>query len=301
MNFSTNLGNQALQRDSSSLLGNQFPKCYPFIKWAGGKSQLLREISKSIPSSFDRYFEPFLGGGAVFFHLTSKENRRVTAFLSDTNQELINTYKMVKESVEELIQILRFHEKEYYKGRQEYYYKLRTSMPISYLERAARFITLNKTCFNGLYRVNSKGIFNVPIGRYKNPLICDAQNLRNVSLILRKSDTKLTVSDYKDLLSESASEGDFVYLDPPYSPVSSTANFTGYTNTGFGNEDQLQLALTFKKLHERGCKILLSNSDTPAVRKLYIGFPSTVIKANRAINSKASKRTGHTELLIRNF
>lgn len=259
------------------------------------------ETSKFIPSSFDRYFEPFLGGGATFFYLISKENRRFTAILSDINQELINAFRVVATSVEELIKILRHHEKGYYKSRQEYYYKLRTSRPVSNIERAARFITLNKTCYNGLYRVNKKGIFNVPMGRYKNPLICDAQNLRNVSLILRKSNTELRVSDYKEILNENASEDDFVYLDPPYSPLSSTANFTNYTKIGFTSQDQQRLALMFKKLDRRGCRLLLSNSNTPLIRKLYREYKVKEIHANRAINSKGSKRTGHTELLIRNY
>ncbi len=295
------MGGQAVQTESTTLLGSHFPKCYPFIKWAGGKGQLTSEISKFIPSSFDRYFEPFLGGAATFFYLVSRENRRFTAFLSDTNQELINAFRVVKESVEELIKLLRHHEKEYNKSRQEYYYKLRMSRPLSNMERAARFITLNKTCYNGLYRVNRKGIFNVPMGRYKKPLICDAQNLRNVSLTLRKSNTELKVSDYKEILNENASEDDFIYLDPPYSPLSSTANFTGYTNIGFSNEDQQQLAIIFKNLDQRGCRILLSNSNTPTIRKLYREYKATEIQANRAINSKASKRTGHTELLIHNY
>ena len=295
------MAGQAVRAESTTLLGSQFPKCYPFVKWAGGKGQLIAEISKFIPSSFDRYFEPFLGGGANFFYLVSMKNRRFTAILSDTNQELVNAFRVVSESVEELIKILRLHEKEYYKSRQEYYYRLRISKPLSDIERAARFVTLNKTCYNGLYRVNRKGLFNVPMGRYKKPLICDAQNLRNISLILRKSNTELKASDYKEILNENASEDDFIYLDPPYSPLSSTSNFTGYTNIGFSNEDQQQLALVFKKLDKRGCRILLSNSNTPTIRKLYREYTVTEIQANRAINSKASKRTGHTELLIHNY
>ncbi len=210
---------------------------------------------------------------------------------------------VIRDSVEELIKRVKHHEREYNKSRQEYYYKLRSSKPLTAIERAARFITLNKTCYNGLYRVNKNGIFNVPMGRYKNPLICDVVNLRNISITLKNSNSHLQVADYQKILIENAAEGDFIYLDPPYSPVSPTANFTGYTNTGFNNDDQLQLAELFKKLDSRGCKILLSNSDTPLIRKLYREFSSRSkeIEANRAINSKASKRSGHRELLIRNY
>lgn len=292
---------QGVQSKPKILLDSHFPRCYPFVKWAGGKGQLISEISNFIPSSFERYFEPFVGGGAIFFYLISMKNSKFTTFLSDTNEDLINTFIVIQNSPEELIKLLQHHEREYYKSRHEYYYKLRTSMPLANIERAARFITLNKTCYNGLYRVNKKGIFNVPMGRYKKPLICDAQNLRNISLILKNSNSHLKVSDYKEILIENALKGDFVYLDPPYSPVSSTANFTGYTNTGFTNEDQEQLAAIFRKLDKRGCKILLSNSNTPIIGELYREYAYTEIRANRAINSKASRRTGHTELLIRNY
>lgn len=291
---------QAVQSEHKALLGSHFPKCYPFVKWAGGKGQLITEISKFVPTAFERYLEPFVGGGASFFHLVSL-NRRFNAILSDTNEELINSYRVIRDSAEDLIKLLKHHEKEYHKSRHEYYYNLRALRPLTGIERAARFITLNKTCYNGLYRVNKRGIFNVPMGRYKNPLICDAQNLRNISVILRNTDSHLTVEDYQKILIENAAEGDFIYLDPPYSPVSRTANFTGYTNTGFSNKDQHQLAMIFKRLDKRGCRVLLSNSNTPTVRVLYGGYPHIEIRANRAINSKASKRSGHTELLIRNY
>ncbi len=219
----------------------------------------------------------------------------------NANDELINVYIVIKDSVEQLIKQLSHHEREYNKSREEYYYNLRGSRSFNSVERAAKFITLNKTCYNGLYRVNKKGLFNVPMGRYKNPMICDAQNLRNISLVLRKSNSQLMVQDYKIMLVDNAEKNDFIYLDPPYSPTSNTANFTGYTNTGFNREDQYQLADIFKKLDKRGCRILLSNSNTPVIRKLYHGYSSVEVQVNRAINSKASNRTGHTELLIRNY
>jgi len=171
------------------------------------------------------------------------------------------------------------------------------------VERAAKFITLNKTCFNGLYRVNMNGKFNVPIGRYKNPIICDSINLRNVSAALRYTKAHLNTDDYRNILHANAQEGDFVYLDPPYKPTNDTANFTGYTNTGFSDRDQEELAKTFSKLDTRGCKLLLSNSDTPLVRDLYKDFSKTTnsVSALRSINSKATNRAGHTELLICNY
>ncbi len=296
-----------MQRESLRSNQNGFdlraviPRCYPFLKWAGGKTQLLPELDRHIPTDFARYFEPFLGGGAFFFYLVSAKNLQFTAYLSDVNEELVNAYKVVKDDAEELIVLLRSHEKHYKMNPHEYYYKLRAEIKSkNNTERAARFITLNKTCYNGLYRVNRNGMFNVPIGRYKNPLICDSKNLHNVSLALRYSKAHIVVSDYTDIL-EQAGHDDFVYLDPPYRPTSSTANFTGYTNEGFTDADQKQLLDTFKKLDRRGCKVLLSNSNTPFVRELYQEFSIKEVSALRAINCKGSKRTGHTELLIRNY
>jgi DNA adenine methylase len=275
--------------------------CYPFVKWAGGKGQIIPQISQLIPAKFTRYIEPFLGGGAVYFYLSSCRNLDFAAFLSDTNIELMNVYVAIRDHAEELIKILRYHQHEYRKSPSKYFYKLRDRIRLDDLERAARFITLNKTCYNGLYRVNRNGHFNVPVGRYKNPLICDDKNIRNVSRLLRNSRTHIKSTDYEDAVMRSARSDDFVYLDPPYNPVSSTANFTGYTNNGFSTEDQYQLAKAFKKLDKRGCKLLLSNSSTPIIRELYKDYSIVEVQANRAINSKASKRVGHTELLIRNF
>ena len=171
------------------------------------------------------------------------------------------------------------------------------------IENAGRFIALNKTCYNGLYRVNSKGVFNVPMGRYKNPMICDSSNLRNISIILKNSDTHFESIDYREILETKTREGDFIYLDPPYNPISSTSNFTSYTNNKFSEKDQIELSEIFIRLHDRKCNILLSNSDTPLIRKLYRDFSDYTIsvKALRAINSKGSKRTGHRELLIKNY
>ena len=295
---------QVTQSKNDMGLRYEFPKCYPFVKWAGGKGQLLSKLDKYFPIEITRYFEPFVGGGAVFFYLVSQKNIRFNSFLSDINQELITAYKTVRDNVEELIDLLKFYEKEYTKSPTEYYYKLRTeAKPTNDVERTARFISLNKTCYNGLYRVNKSGMFNVPMGRYKNPLICDSTNLRNVSITLNHSNTDMKVGDYKEILLKNTQENDFIYLDPPYHPVSITSNFTSYTNNGFTDKDQAELAEVFKKLTDKGCKILLSNSDSEYIRHLYKEFTDRIIKtkAQRSINSKASKRKGHTELIIRNY
>ena len=290
---------------SQSRLGpyKHIPLCYPFVKWAGGKTQLLPMVDKHIPPTFNRYFEPFLGGGALFFHLSAK-NLEFISYLSDINEDLINAYKVVKDKVDDLIGLLKHHETEYKKSPHEYYYQLRANIkPLSDVESAARFIALNKTCYNGLYRVNSKGVFNVPMGRYKDPLICDSNNLPKVSTALRESKAKIRMSNYKNILLENAEEDDFIYLDPPYNPVSNTAYFTRYTDTAFKNEDQQELADVFRILNERKCKILLSNSDTHFIRSLYKDFAKYMKEVDviRAINSVASKRIGHRELLIRNY
>jgi DNA adenine methylase len=279
----------------------QTPGCHPFIKWAGGKGQLIPQIIRLIPTRFARYFEPFLGGGAVFFQLASLDRN---AFLSDINYELINAYKVIKNHVEELIPALIYHQNEYNKSPKKYYYYLRDSTGVmNKIDKAARFIALNKTCYNGLYRVNKNGLFNVPIGRYKNPIICDADNLRKMSVVLKRSGSYLGVSDYKKILVERAERDDFVYLDPPFYPISNTANFTSYTNNGFSLEDQKELATIFDELTGKGCKILLSNSNTVEIRRLYSNYShlTQVINVNRSINAIASKRAGHTELLIRNY
>jgi DNA adenine methylase len=285
-------------------LRNELPKCYPFVKWAGGKNQLLSSLDPLIPKKFTTYFEPFLGGGAVFFYLLSEKNLRFKAFLSDINEELINAFNIIKNDVEKLITILENHQRMYDRSPQDYYYKLRAqTKSFDRVESAGRFIALNKTCYNGLYRVNSKGVFNVPMGRYKNPLICDSSNLRKISIILKNSNTHFESIDYRAILETKTREGDFVYLDPPYNPINPTSNFTSYTNNKFSEKDQIELSEIFNKLHDRKCNILLSNSDTPLIRKLYHDFSDYTIsvKALRAINSKGFKRTGHRELLIKNY
>src|SRR5215469_12364782 len=273
---------------------------HPFVKWAGGKGQLLSELDKLIPSQFNRYFEPFLGGAAMFLHLASK-NMISTAYLSDTNEELIKAYVVVRDSVAELIEVLNQHQSEYDKNPSEYYYRLRELIqPTNDIEIAARFVALNKTCFNGLYRVNQNGKFNVPMGDYKKPLICDSSNLKNVSSVLRHSNAEIQCVAYREMFLN-AEANDFVYLDPPYDPVSYTSDFTAYTSNGFGRENQVQLANVFRKLLDRRCSVLLSNSNTQFIIELYSDFRFKDVNVQRAINCKGSKRAGHKELLISNY
>lgn len=272
----------------------------PFVKWVGGKRQLLkqfRELGLYPPEAFNpmtsTYYEPFVGGGAVFFDLLPKN-----AKLSDLNNELVITYNVIKSSVDELIESLQKHI-----YNKEYYLKVRAEKveDLSEIEVASRFIFLNRTGFNGLYRVNKRGQFNVPFGRYSNPIICDEDNLRRVSDALR--DTTITHQDYKNVL-ETARSGDFIYFDPPYYPISITSSFTSYTAEGFLEKEQTELRDTFVKLHEKGCFVMLSNSDTPFINKLYSGLNGITINkitAGRAINSKGTGRGKITEVLITNY
>lgn len=264
------------------------------MKWAGGKTQLLKHYTRLFPAEFNRYFEPFLGGGAVFFHMVAK-NPGLRAVLSDSNGELVNCYNMVKNELPSVIRLLKKH-----RNDKHHFYKVR-AMNVSGLtlpERAARLIFLNKTCFNGLYRVNRKGQFNVPFGRYDNPKICDEVNLRAAELAL--CNAKIVNANFESVLSQ-AKKGDFVYLDPPYQPLSTTSSFTSYTRNSFGIEDQARLAEVFKKLTDKGCYAMLSNSDTPLIRDLYDDFHIETVFANRAINSKADKRGRVAEVAILNY
>jgi DNA adenine methylase len=274
---------------------------YPFVKWAGGKAQLLNTLDKFIPLNFNNYFEPFVGGGSFFYRLIKNtKNRSFTSFLSDSNYELINAYHMIRYNLDELITSLLSHQKHYYENPIEYYYDLRATTFENQVDKASRFITLNKTCFNGLYRVNCKGLFNVPMGKFKKlPIICDENNLRNINSIINSINPKIECNDYKNALIN-ANENDFIYLDPPYKPTSDTAYFTKYTNFGFGDQDQKELVITVQDLDKRKCKILLSNSNTELIRNLYSSFDLKEVKVIRAINCKGSKRIGHTELIISN-
>ena len=273
----------------------------PFLKWAGGKTALLPELLKAAPEQIETYYEPFLGGGALFFALQA-EGRFKRAVLSDSNEELINAYIQVRDNVDQLIRALLVHQTKYRNSedRAEYYYTIRGKRLTCDLGGAANLVFLNKTCFNGLYRVNSKGGFNVPHGKYKNPTICDERNLKAVSTALRG--VTLKIADFAEAPA-SAANGDFVYFDPPYVPLSNTANFTSYTQTNFGPSEQQRLAETAATLAKQGAAVALSNSGHPDVVELYQMdcFRLSEVRARRAINSKASGRGPTREYLIQSI
>lgn len=282
-------------------------KAAPFVKWAGGKGQLLSQLQPLLPKDYQRYIEPFLGGGAVFFHLQPP-----SALLGDSNEELLQAFEVVRDQAEELMADLDAHQRGLgvsLEERKEYYYRLRAVDPdtLTAVQRASRFICLNKTGYNGLYRVNRRGQFNVPFGRYKRaPRLYDPENLRNASLLLRRAD--LRCADFEATMAE-AGPGDFIYLDPPYDPLSATANFTGYTAASFGRTEQERLAACMRQADQRGALVLLNNSDTPFIRELYEGlsikavpsFRIARVTALRAINSDPTKRKGAVELVITNY
>ena len=265
----------------------------PFLKWAGGKKQLIPQLDPLFPPEWQRYHEPFLGGGAVFFHLAAT-GRCSAARLCDINTELVMCYTAVRDNVEAVIGALHGHAEAHSKN---HFYRVRAADPtrLSQLGRAARLIYLNKTCFNGLYRVNASGKFNVPMGSYKNPQVCDESNLRAASLALAGSE--LAVAPFSGVL-RTAEPGDFVYLDPPYVPLSTTSSFTSYATVPFGEEEQRELSRLFSRLAERGCYVMLSNSNAPLVRQLYSAWTIYEVEARRAINSKGERRGAITELVV---
>lgn len=272
----------------------------PFLKWAGGKRQLLPEIRKYIPNTFAHYYEPFIGAGAVLFDLQPN-----LATINDVNHELINIYEVIRDDVDELLEDLSRH-----KNDADYFYEIRSLdrtddyALLSSVERASRLIYMNKTCYNGLFRVNSKGQFNVPFGKYKAPNIMNEEVLRDVSDYLNRANIKMLNVDFAEAVKE-AKEGDFVYFDPPYDPLSMTASFTSYSNEGFSRADQERLRDLYVALHKRGCYVLLSNSDTPFIRELYEKIDPDIevvsVQASRAINSQASKRGKIGEVLVTNI
>lgn len=269
----------------------------PFLKWAGGKYRLLKQFIKYFPYRFNRYIEPFLGGGAVFFYLWNKYRETKEYLLFDNNEELINTYKIVKNDIEKLIEILKIHHENHNK---EYYYKVRNldTVKLNRTERAARIIYLNKTCFNGLYRVNKTGKFNVPIGTYKNPEIVNSNILYAANTALENA--KINTANYNEILNITK-ESDFIYFDPPYVPLNKTSSFTGYTSKNFGEKDQAELAELFKKLTDKGCICMLSNSYTEKVLNLYGDYRIEIVNAGRAINSNGTGRGIIKEALILNY
>ena len=272
----------------------------PFLKWAGGKGRGAQFIAQRAPS-FERYHEPFLGGGAVFFALGLQA--RFPAFLTDLNEELAAAYGVVRNDVEALVRRLRALRREYGKAeterqRAQYFYEVRARDHRSGVRRAARLIFLNKTCYNGLYRVNREGHFNVPHGRYRDPRILDEAGLREASAAL--AGAEIEALDFEEACAR-AQAGDFVYLDPPYQPLSTTANFTSYTSADFGPDDQRRLRDVYDDLTARGVAALLSNSEHPEIRDLYAAYAIECVPMGRAINSKGNGRASIDELLISNF
>ncbi|MBU7455859.1 DNA adenine methylase [Leuconostoc fallax] len=277
------------------------PLVKPFVKWAGGKRQLLPEIKNYIPNNIKNYYEPFAGGGAVF--LSMQFNHTI---INDFNSELINTYIAVRDNVDILVNLLKYHESN---NSSEYYYEMRAwdrnglINQKTKVERAARFIYLNKTGFNGLFRVNSQGQINVPYGRYKNPSIVNEEVLYAVSNYLNKSKIKILNGDYADAVKDAVA-GDFVYLDPPYAPISDDKqSFVGYTLNGFGNDEQIRLYETFQYLDSKNVNVMMSNSSVPMIHELYENYQDTthIVKAMRSINSSASGRGKVDEVLIMNY
>ena len=272
----------------------------PFVKWAGGKRQLISVLNEKLPETFGTYFEPFLGGGALLFHILTRVNNQKCS-ISDLNSDLVLSYITIRDKIHDLIAMLKEHEKNYRKDSKSYYYSIREENPKNQLEKTSRLLFLNRTCFNGLYRVNSKGKFNVPLGSYTNPNIVNEENLLSVSAILQ-SRVSIKCRDFEAVLGD-VKKGDLVYFDPPYQPVSKTSSFTSYTSRDFTYDDLARLGKLCSKLDSKGCKVLLSNSDSKKVTELFSDKPwrITKIPAKRSINSDSKKRSGHFELLIKNY
>ena len=270
----------------------------PFLKWVGGKRQLISEIKELLPKRRRNltYYEPFIGGGALLFDLQPKR-----AIINDYNEELINVYRIIRDYPYELIEDLKRHE-----NTAEYFYKLRAIdrspafSNLTNIQRASRIIYLNKNCYNGLYRVNNAGEFNSPFGKYKNPNIVNAPVIKAVSKYLKTNDIQISHGDYESCLNN-ISPNSFVYLDPPYHPISDSSNFTGYIQGGWTEEDQVRLRNVCNCLTEKGVKFLLSNSSANFIKEIYKGYDIHIVKATRAINSDSKKRGQIDELLIRNY
>lgn len=269
----------------------------PMLKWVGGKRQLLSEIVPMIDDKCSTYVEPFIGGGAVLFSMQPKK-----AIINDYNHELINVYKTVRDNLDELLELLKHHEAN---NSSDYYYEIRALdreagfKRMSEVEKAARIIYLNKTCYNGLYRVNSSGQFNSPYGRYKKPNIVNEAILRAISNYFNNNDITILNGDYREAI-KNLDRDSFIYLDPPYMPISTSSSFTGYTEGGFGYSSQIQLKEECDKLTRQGIRFVQSNSDCEVIRELYKDYKIKTVKAKRSINSVAVKRGEINEVLIYN-
>ena len=275
-------------------------KAKPFVKWAGGKRQIIDKLTKLVPEKYDTYYEPFIGGGALLFELSPKK-----AVINDYNKELMNVYKTIADDngYEEVIKILNKYE---IKHSEEFYYKIRDIdrdetkfKKLSNPERAARTIYLNKACFNGLYRVNSKGYFNVPFNKKQAINTYDGQNMTLAYVYFQTNDVKMLSTDFEEAVKD-AKKGDFIYFDPPYDSENNNT-FNDYTEGGFGKDEQIRLSEVFKDLHNRGCYVMLSNHNTTLINELYGDFNIHVIQAKRNINSKGNKRGKVEEVIITNY
>ena len=273
-------------------------KTGPFVKWAGGKKQLLDRLESRMPATYERYYEPFIGGGALLLDVQPER-----AIINDTNEQLLNVYRQLKHDAEAVISAVNVLDADlcnvnrYLTIREKYNAKIKAHDLDA--ECAALMIWINKHCFNGLYRVNSKGLFNVPYNNKAGGVSIDAANLRNIGLYLKSRDIEIRQGDFEEACGDVA-PGDFVYFDSPYVPVSETANFTDYTKDGFSLEDHRRLAALFRRLAAQGTKVMLSNHNVPLVHELYSGFTIEEVDVRRAINRDASKRSGK-EVIITNY
>ena len=270
-----------------------------FVKWAGGKTKLIPQFKKYFPEKIDTYFEHFLGSGAIFFYLIQTHKPK-EVILSDVNHILIELYKNVKFNPDKLIDLLQEHKNNHSASNSEYYYKMRDryNQLKNTIEKSALFLYLNKTCFNGLYRENAQGYFNVPMGKYKNPSIVNLADIKKASFILKNVEIK--EQDFENIL-PIVKKDDFIYLDPPYHPVSETSSFTSYSKGDFGKQDQKRLADFCKNIDEKGAKFMLSNSDTNFIKELYSEFNINLVSTRRMISADKKKRNLINELVITNY
>lgn len=271
----------------------------PFVKWVGGKRQLIDKIKIRMPKNYNNYFEPFVGGGALFMEL-----QPINCYINDANSELISAYRMIKSKPDQLMKLLDEHEAKHSQNSESYYYKVRELdrdenwSNVSELEKAARFIYLNKACFNGMYRVNAKGYFNVPFNQKDTVKLYQKENIKNINLYLNEANVVINNGDFEEILKH-AKSGDFIFFDPPYDLLNKDS-FVSYTKDGFGEEGQKRLADVAHQLSDKGCYVMITNHNTPLINNLYKDFHIDVVEAKRMINSDATKRNG-VETIIYNY